>query len=142
MLTKEQKLLNNRLRGYHAIKSKIQAIQALISLYTADIAQLKSPGGGAGKRSGISDPTAALVDTIDKLTSEHYRCIKQLTSRLKDIEADIALIDDPREQSACYRYYILGETWEAVAVWLGYKELRSVYRLQERALTSIIKAKR
>lgn len=117
--------------------------QRKINLLTEQINELRSNkmfpsvnNDGMPHGSGISDLSgyaARLDELISQLEHEQEMAVKQY----KEIHDQIQLMQDGAEKEILERRYLMGETWEQIAVLMNYN-YRWVLRLHGRALNNFV----
>lgn len=91
--------------------------------------------GEDGQRVALDKAVSELVDAQDEAAAE----IDRLSKLRADVVSTIDSVSSGTYRSLLYNRYVLGMTWEQVAVDMGYSYVHIVHRLHPRALADLQK---
>lgn len=121
------------LTQYRTAMQRIDAITAHLAELRAVCEKItpnpESGGGSHPASDKLGAQVARLIDAEDAAADE----IAALRKTLAEVESVIASVPDATYRTLLYRRYILGETWEQVAVSMHYS-WRQIIRLHGTAL--------
>lgn len=115
------------------INAKIQQVDALNDLATSATATL------TGMPHNPNKATSKLADTVVKIVDLQHEInddIDRLVDLKREIRAVIEGIADPEQQTILEKRYLCFQSWEQIAVDMGYAA-RHVFRMHDDALTKI-----
>lgn len=120
------------LRRYQAAKRRAKMIQEEIEELRSSKTSPVGLGDGMPHGSGTSDLSgyaARLDELMRELEAE--REMQMVTYR--EIRQQISMVPDPTEQEILSRRYLIGQSWEKIAVEMGYS-YRNITRIHGHAL--------
>ena len=82
---------------------------------------------------------AAYIDKHDELTQKINEETDKLFETKKEIRLKIYQIKNPKYRLVLMKWYIRFKKWEQIQEELGYKELKSVYNVHNKALSEFIR---
>lgn len=98
------------------VKTKIERIEMLQAEATHITARIESFGSGSEISDRVGKIGASIVDECDELYDE----MAKLRKKCREIEHTISLVDDDTLQVLLEKKYILGKTWEQIAVEMNF----------------------
>lgn len=120
------------LRRYQAAKKRAKRIQEEIDALRSSETSPVGLGDGLPHGSGTSDLSgyaARWDELVRELEAE--REMQMVTYR--EIRQQIGMVPDPTEQEILSRRYLIGQSWEKIAVEMGYS-YRNITRIHGHAL--------
>ncbi len=120
------------LRRYQVAKRREKLIQDAIAELRSSKTSPVGLGDGMPHGSGTSDLSgyaARLDELMRELEAE--REMQMVTYR--EIRQQISMVPDPTEQEILSRRYLIGQSWEKIAVEMGYS-YRNITRIHGHAL--------
>ena len=125
------------LRGYIAGKRREQLILDQIQKLRFDATCPEIKGydgmpGGSGGDSDLSDYFSKIEELEEKLEAERLVAVKEY----EKIYQAIKDIDDPDQEEALRRYYILREKWDEIPKKMGWSRSKT-FRIYDEALKKI-----
>lgn len=104
--------------------------------------ELKSPSGSITpdkvQTSLNGDKLAQLMADLDELENSYLDSVSELQTKITQITERIEKLPDERQKQVLYSRYIVGDTWERIAVDMQFY-IRHVYRIHGEALKEYAK---
>ena len=115
------------------INSKIQQVAALNDLATKATSTLTGmPRNPNHATSSMEDVIAKIID----LQAEINNDIDTLVDLKRSLSKTIKAVDSPEYQTVLEKRYLCFQSWEQIAVEMGY-DVRHIYRLHQQALSDV-----
>ena len=115
------------------INSKIQQVAALNDLATKATSTLT--GMPRNPNHATSSMEEAITKIID-LQAEINNDIDTLVDLKRSLSKTIKAVDSPEYQTVLEKRYLCFQSWEQIAVEMGY-DVRHIYRLHQQALSDV-----
>lgn len=120
------------LRRYQTAKRRVGMIQEEIEELRSSKTSPVGLGDGMPHGSGTSD-LSGYAARLDELLRELEAEKEMQMVTYREIRQQIGMVPDPTEQEILSRRYLIGQSWEKIAVEMGYS-YRNVTRLHGYAL--------
>ncbi len=120
------------LRRYQAAKKRAKRIQEEIEELRSSKTSPVGLGDGMPHGSGTSD-LSGYAARLDELLRELKAEKEMQMVTYREIRQQIGMVPDPTEQEILSRRYLLGQSWEKIAVEMNYG-YRHVLKIHGRAL--------
>ena len=136
MTAKEELMSISRMRH------RINRIQNRVAEIRETMTSLRSPSGVMSpdkvQTSMDGDKLASLVAELDELENRYLDDMKELQRKITRITDRIDKMEDERYKQVLFSRYVIGETWEQIAVEMNFF-IRHIYRLHGEALKEYAK---
>lgn len=120
------------LRRYQAAKKRAKMIQEEIDELRSSKTSPVGLGDGLPHGSGTSD-LSGYAARLDELLRELEAEKEMQMVTYREIRQQIGMVPDPTEQEILSRRYLIGQSWEKIAVEMGYS-YRNITRVHGYAL--------
>lgn len=120
------------LRRYQTAKRRVGLIQEEIEELRSSKTSPVGLGDGMPHGSGTSD-LSGYAARWDELVRELEAEKEMQMVTYREIRQQIGMVPDPTEQEILSRRYLIGQSWEKIAVEMGYS-YRNITRIHGRAL--------
>ena len=120
------------LRRYQAAKRRAKMIQEEIEELRSSKTSPVGLGDGLPHGSGTSD-LSGYAARLDELLRELEAEKEMQMVTYREIRQQISMVPDPTEQEILSRRYLIGQSWEKIAVEMGYS-YRNITRIHGHAL--------
>lgn len=120
------------LRRYQAAKRREKLIQDAIAELRSSKTSPVGLGDGLPHGSGTSD-LSGYAARWDELVRELEAEKEMQMVTYREIRQQISMVPDPTEQEILSRRYLIGQSWEKIAVEMGYS-YRNITRIHGHAL--------
>ena len=120
------------LRRYQAAKCRVGLIQEEIEELRSSKTSPVGLGDGMPHGSGTSD-LSGYAARLDELLRELEAEKEMQMVTYREIRQQIGMVPDPTEQEILSRRYLIGQSWEKIAVEMGYS-YRNITRVHGYAL--------
>ena len=126
------------LKRYGWIRDQMEELKeeitdlCLTTMLPKGISYSGMPHGSGGNRdmSIYAAKLDALIDRRQKKVNEMAECLEEIEAAIEGIEGP-----DAEKEKLVLRYkYILRKEWRDIAAAMGYKDVRTLYKLRKRAL--------
>lgn len=120
------------LRRYQVAKRRAEMIQEEIEELRSSKTSPVGLGDGMPRGSGTSD-LSGYAARLDELLRELEAEKEMQMVTYREIRQQIGMVPDPTEQEILSRRYLIGQSWEKIAVEMGYS-YRNITRVHGYAL--------
>lgn len=120
------------LRRYQEAKKRAKRIQEEIEELRSSKTSPVGLGDGLPHGSGTSD-LSGYAARLDELLRELEAEKEMQMVTYREIRQQISMVPDPTEQEILSRRYLIGQSWEKIAVEMGYS-YRNITRIHGHAL--------
>lgn len=130
-------MTKDELKQYRNIRAEICSIQDEIKELKNQVQTIKAVTISDMPKGGLQEDFTDIIAKIDELTRLLYIKMAQLVTIQKRIENIIEKIENPRDKIIMRQYYINGMKWEDIAVSVGLKNIRHIFRIHRKILQKI-----
>jgi len=125
------------LQSIGRMRNKLKRMRNRIGELREAMTSLSSPSGSMNpdkvQTSMNGDKMAALMADLDDLEKSYLDGVEGLQHSITEIAGKIERLPNERQKEVLYKRYVLGQTWEQIAVDMNFY-IRHVYRIHGEAL--------